>query len=415
MNENNSTTTNIDEKLQDIELKKLKLELSQMSKPWWKKASVIVTLLLGFGTILTGVLTGWFENEYKLIELKRIALDREIQTLRQKELSFQITTRLDMLFKDKGLAHPENPSANALVLLLRKDLGNRQFYTRLLVDHLNASDVLIEKLMILYILHQGSLAHTAQQVFDSERWRWPNSEWTGQFFALAEENWDRPEMDKIIQFGDWRHFDPFSFAKWIELIETDVAQIDSDVEVLARCIHRVYYRTIPDKILQSELSDELIDKARYVFTHVGALETGLVSHEIFGYINAPSYLLKRKTQVIERFARFLNCLNRLDDTVTVFALSMILHQVKIGPESVREKVDEPIGKLFADLSMEIHRKLLDVSFPAYDSNKLQIDIDMFNDLGRKVYSEWLISRMEDLQPQQCRQLAKFIKLSTSTR
>ena len=410
MNEEGLPRKSIGEQRQEVELKKLQLELAQISKPWWKKASTVVPLLLVLGTLLTGILTGWFENEYKLIELKRHTLEREKQTLRQQELSFQVTLRLDMLFRDKDLSHPENPSANALIALLQKDIENRQFYTRLMVNHLNTSNDLTERLMILYILHQGTLTNPVQQVPDLERWRWPNSEWTRQFFELVEENWERPELDRIIQFGDWHHYDPFIFLKWIELIGRQIDQIGDRAEAAERSIARAYYRTLPDSIVGSELPDKMLERARYVFTHVAGLETGLVSHEIFGFINVPSYLVKRKAQAIERFARFLNRLYRLDEIITINALAAILHQVKIGPEKAQNKLAEPLGKLFTNLRVELTHRLGEIGFPAYDSDRRQLDMEKFNELGRKAYLGWLIKRTEGLTPQQIRLQSIFWKL-----
>ncbi|MGD2127282.1 MAG: hypothetical protein PVG99_14455, partial [Desulfobacteraceae bacterium] len=363
------------EQREEAELKKIQLEIAQITKPWWKKTAAIIPLVLGLGTLVTGILTGWFENEYKLIELKREKLEREKQELRQLELTNQITLRLDMLFKDKELCNPGNPASAAIIALIKSDKENREFYTRLLSDHLIIEDNLTKRLMILYILHQGTVqTHSlkaqrpgsevmSQPGYQPEKLSVSTSKWTEQFFELVEKNWERSELDRIVELGDWQTYDPLVFKKWIELIARDVDQIGDRRLPALRCIARSYYRTLPDHPVEWGLPDEEMIKAWYVYSRVAAVEMSLTSQEIFGYLGAPGYLIERKHPVLARFSRVLNHISRLDEDLVITAVAMLLHQTKIGPGKVRQKLFESIKMLFANLHPGVHKKFENIAFP----------------------------------------------------
>lgn len=69
----------------ELEGEKILLEIEQLKEPWWKKPaylSALLPTLLAFGTLMTAFLTGYFKNEYQLIDMKNESAKREQQLLK---------------------------------------------------------------------------------------------------------------------------------------------------------------------------------------------------------------------------------------------------------------------------------------------------------------------------------------------
>lgn len=84
-----------------IENRKILVELKQLQLPWWKKPAYIGVLfptLLAFGTLSIAFITGYFQNEYKLIDIKREHATEKEQAL-NKSIA-DLTDRKDQLELD---------------------------------------------------------------------------------------------------------------------------------------------------------------------------------------------------------------------------------------------------------------------------------------------------------------------------
>lgn len=79
----------------DLERRKLLLEIEQLQQPWWKKPTYILAALptvLAFGTLLVGVLTGYFQATATKLENQRRDLEKQIEqfNVQKQELDRQV-------------------------------------------------------------------------------------------------------------------------------------------------------------------------------------------------------------------------------------------------------------------------------------------------------------------------------------
>lgn len=83
---NNLSKTDLEELKLKTEIIKLRSEIQEKNKPWAiRNLAILIPSLIGFGTILTGIFTGYFNVEAKRLEIQKHDLVQDVQAFTEKK------------------------------------------------------------------------------------------------------------------------------------------------------------------------------------------------------------------------------------------------------------------------------------------------------------------------------------------
>lgn len=130
------------EKREELELKKIELEIKELGRPFWKKSGFLVPFFAALISVALGHYSGWFDVQTKQLEIKRASLNDDIKSFQKEKVSLidsnkSLKANNDLLKEEKTSLTDSIESLKANNDLLKKSNALLIVEQEVLLDQVN--------------------------------------------------------------------------------------------------------------------------------------------------------------------------------------------------------------------------------------------------------------------------------------
>jgi hypothetical protein len=159
MEDQNGPIVSIDEK-KSLELRKLRLEISDLERPWWQRPTYILAALptmLAFGTLCVGIFTGFFHAQYTKMENQRHDLEAQIKVFEANR--FNLNSQNEQLRQQNQQLTAQNDQ-------LKKSIeGKEAAFTRITGLTTNLVELVSTANVSAELVESGKIPATGKDLF----------------------------------------------------------------------------------------------------------------------------------------------------------------------------------------------------------------------------------------------------------